>query len=352
MNVGKNMEKEQILLEDMKKLEQSVANKEELYGKTILVTGATGMLAQYCIYFLMYLNRAERANIKVVALGRNKEKMKNMFGEYASGTEFEMLIQDVCEPICYDGDIQYMIHAAGSSSPYYIKNAPLDIINANYLGTRNVLELARQNPVRNIVFTSTREIYGEVEGKEWITEQDMGILNPLDARSCYPESKRMAEQLFRSYYQQYQVPFVITRIAHSYGPGMIIDNDGRVMSDFIGDVVHSRDIVMTGDGMAIRAFCYTVDAVAGIFISLLRGTVGEAYNIANEEEPILLKDLAEKLVHLFPERKLSAVYQKTQDQSGYCAYKRVGLSTDKLRALGWRPQVSLEEGLYRTVMSF
>lgn len=325
---------------------------EKLEDKTVFITGAGGMLAYYTLGALMYLNKKRNLNIHVIALARNSEKVKKQFDGFLSDPNFSLLLQDVNDNIWVEGAVDYIVHAAGASSPYAIKHDPVGIIRANTEGTRQVLELAKHKKVHSLLYTSTREVYGEVRGKEWIKEYDMGLLDPLDARSCYPESKRMAEQLLRSYNEMYQIPFQVVRIAHAYGPGMGIEKDGRVMSDFIADVVHGRDILMKSNGLSERAFCYVTDAVAAIFLIMLGDKQNQAYNVANETETYMIRDVAQILANMVPEKNLRLIFANDSDQSGYCRYKRVGLDTTKLRKLGWEPKISLKEGLERTLGSF
>jgi nucleoside-diphosphate-sugar epimerase len=244
--------------------------------------------------------------------------------------------------------IDYVFHAAGSASPYYIHNDPVGIINANVQGTQQVLELARSHHTKNIVFASTREVYGCVEGKLSISEDDMGVIDPLNPRDCYPESKRLAEALLMAYQTQYQVSFNTVRLAHSYGPGMEIENDGRVMADLISDVVHARDTQLKSSGEAERAFCYVTDAVSGILRVMLRGEPGLAYNLANEKEPISVFDLAHLLQELSGNSK-SVRVEVNGDQSGYTNYARTAMNTKRLSGLGWDVKVGLRDGLLRTL---
>ncbi len=342
-----------VVKEDMKDIvSREYIPFEMLKGKSVLVTGATGMLAYYFTLALMHLNIEKDYDIRVIALVRNKKKAEAKFSGFLSDSRFRILAQDVCEKINIDGDVDYIFHAAGAASPYFIKNDPTGIIAANTEGTVNVLELAKEKKVTNIIYPSTREIYGKVEGVEFIKETDMGVFDPLDSRSCYPESKRIAETILKSYNVQFGVPFTVLRIAHSFGPGMIIESDGRVMADFISDAVNSRNIVLKSEGLAERAFCYVTDAVAAIFTAMLKGECGEAYNLANETEPTAIRDVAQMLSDLFPERNIKVVFEISGDSSGYCNYTRVGLDTSKLEALGWKPQVKLIDGLRNTVVSF
>lgn len=345
MNKIVQQDMEQIIDDDMIPFDM-------LRGKTILITGATGMLAYYMTCAVMHLNRTKRYHTHVIALVRNENKAKMRFEEFLGSEDFELCVQDVCEQIQLEEDIDYIVHAAGAASPAFIKNDPVGIIRANTVGTMNVMECARTHKSVNTLFLSTREIYGEVKGVSMIKETDMGIVDPKAPRSCYPESKRMAEQIMQSYHGQYGVAYTLARIAHSYGPGMVIENDGRVMSDFICDTVHRRDIVLKSEGLAERAFCYITDAVRALFMILLKGEDSDAYNVANETEPTPIKDVAQKLVEMFPENDRCVVFEISNDNSGYCNYKRVGLDTSKLENLGWKVKISLQDGMKRTVESF
>lgn len=334
---------------DLAELLQQNIPWQQLKNKTLLITGATGMLASYVGFTLLFLNEKLSLNIHPVFLARNKSKLEAIYGE-ALG-QAHTLVQDVCDPISYEGNVDYIFHAAGAASPYYILNDPVGIINANVKGTQNVLELARTVGTKNIAFASTREIYGKVENKTLINENDMGTLDPLSPRDCYPESKRLAEALFMAYYQQHKVNFNSLRIAHSYGPGMQLEGDGRVMSDFMNDAVNGRDIIMKSTGEAERAFCYITDAVSGIFRVLLQGQPAQAYNLANESEPIRLVDLA-NLLQRTAGKGMGVKIELPESQAGYTNYARTALCTKKIEQLGWELEVSLEDGLKRTLRSF
>ena len=241
---------------------------------------------------------------------------------------------------------------AGNASPHFINTDPAGIVKSNMLGTFNVLELAKEKQSSKVVFASTREVYGRNEKEECLTETSFGTIDPMENRSCYPESKRAAETIFRSYYLQYGVCFNSLRIAHSYGPGMNLHSDGRVMADLIGNVVDGKDIELKSTGEALRAFCYITDAVIGLFYAALKGEPGEAYNLANETEEISIRDLAQMLVSLRRDKDLKVIFNIPETNTGYCNYKRVGLNTQKIESIGWQPMVSLKEGCLRTIKSF
>lgn len=341
-----------IAQEDLSKIYNVDLDWNTFNNKTILVTGATGMLATIISYFLLYLKDEKGIDLKLLALCRTKAKAEKTFKEFLDKPYFDLLLQDVCEPIQYDGGIDYIFHLAGNASPHFINTDPVGIVKSNMIGTFNVLELAKEKHTNKVIFASTREVYGKNEKEDSLTESSFGTIDPMENRSCYPESKRAAETIFRSYFLQYGVNFNALRIAHSYGPGMNLHSDGRVMADLMGNVVDGKDIELKSTGEALRAFCYITDAVTGIFYATLKGEAGEAYNLANETEEISIRDLAQMLVSLRKDKDLKVVFNIPESNSGYCNYKRVGLNTNKLEKLGWQPKVSLKEGCQRTMDSF
>lgn len=344
----------QIVRGDMEDLAGRDLPYEQLKGSSVLITGASGMLATYLVYFFMYLNETRDYGIQVTALVRNEKKAKEKFAAFDGNRYFALQVQDVCEKIEIEKKVDFIIHAAGNASPYFILHDPVGIIAANTTGTVNVLEFARKAETRKVLYTSTREVYGKMPDEiEEINEDTFGSLDPMEFRACYPESKRMAETICQSYFHQYKVPFTAVRIAHSYGPGMILDNDGRVMADFISDIVHNRNIVLKSTGEAERAFCYITDAVAGMLCALLNGKKGEAYNIANEKEPLPIREVAKLLTELYPEKGLKVVFDIPETMSaGYSKMGRTRLSTQKMENIGWNCRIELREGLKRTVDSF
>ena len=337
-----------VIIEDLQRMCEARLPWRELDGKTVLVTGATGMLASYVTWLLLYLHEHAGINVSVVALCRNRQRAEQYFGSYVGKSYFSLLIQDVCEPITYEGKVDYVFHLAGNASPYFINSDPVGIMKCNLLGTMNVLEYARDCQTKKVIFASTHEVYGKNEEAELLDEQAYGALDPLDDRSCYPESKRAAETLLKSYYLQYGVNFNAIRIAHSYGPTMKLENDGRVMADLMGDVVADRDIVLKSSGEAVRAFLYVTDAVVGMFTVLFYGETAKAYNLANETEPVSIKDLAHMLAVSRADKRIQVVVSEG-GQKGYCAYRRTALDTSAIELLGWKSQVLLKEGISRVL---
>lgn len=336
-------------MEDL--LQRCYPDLEAMRGKRLLIAGANGMLARYMAYIVAYSNE-KGFDIALSCLVRNEKKGRKLYRAFLDEDYFDLIVGDVCNQIAYSNRINYIVHAASSASPKYIRTDPVGIIRANTLGTMNLLEVARANKGCRLLLMSTREVYGEVHNQTRLNEHSFGALDPMDLRSCYPESKRMGEQICASYHNQYGVPSVVARIAHSYGPGMDIDNDGRVMSDIVSDAVNHRDIVLNSDGSAIRAFCYVTDAVAALFKVLVCGEPGEAYNISNETEPTAIRDVASMLSGLSSCEGITVQLHPKPNDGTYTSYERIAMDNSKIMELGWKPTVALKDGLERTVRSF
>jgi nucleoside-diphosphate-sugar epimerase len=343
-----------IIQEDLEFITTANIPWYELEGKTILISGANGFLPAYMVGVILHLNETKfEKKAKVIALVRNIEKAQKRFADYIGLDDLYFLVQDVCESININEKLDFIIHAASQASPKYYGVDPVGTLSANVLGTNNLLKVANQNSIKSFLYFSSSEVYGKVgESKNAINENDYGYLDPLNVRSCYGESKRMGENMCISWMHQYGVPIKIVRPFHIYGPCMSLD-DGRVYADFVSDIVKRNDIIMKSDGKANRSFCYLRDATIAFFKVLLEGKIGEAYNVGNPNEYISIIELAEKLIKLFPERKLKII-ESPDNTEGYLKSVVLRNCPDlaKLNKLGWSPKVSIEEGFYRTIKSY
>jgi len=343
-----------IIIEDINQIIFRNLPWQTLENKTIFLTGANGMLPAYLVYTIIFLNKQKGLNIKLLVLVRSKEKALNKFSEFLGQDNFKLLVQDVSQPIVIDEKIDIIIHAASQASPKYFGVDPVGTINANVLGVNNLLILGRDNNIENFLFFSTGEVYGATNQLAEIKEEDYGYIDILNVRSCYAESKRLAETMCVAWWHQYGIPVKIARIAHSYGPGMLPD-DGRVFADFVFDVVNNNNIILKSDGSAKRPFCYISDCIVGLFTILFNGENGNAYNVANEKEYYSIKELVHILVGLFPEKKLTVEYQTPHniDTSYYLKspVTNVRLSVNKLMQLGWYPTIGVKAGFRRTIQS-
>lgn len=344
-----------VISEDIAVLQESGLNWEKLKGKTILITGANGFLPAYMVYTLLGLNSSRDLGLKVIAMVRNESKGKHRFQAFLHRSDFQLWINDVCQPMQTDEDIHYIIHAASQASPKFYGSDPVGTLNANVTGTLNLLRLASEKKVERFLYFSSSEVYGAVEADKIPTrESDYGFIDPTHVRSCYAESKRMGETICVSWMHQFGIPVVMVRPFHTYGPGMDLA-DGRVYADFISDMVEGKDIHMKSDGSAIRAFCYICDAVFGFFLVLLKGEAGLAYNVGSDKNICSILQLAEKLVALFPESNLKVVRMPTENKAGYIntLVSKTAPDISRLRNLGWNfSETSIEKGFLRTINSY
>ena len=340
-----------IIKEDISSIINCFDYWERFKNKTILITGANGFLPAYLVESFLSLDKTY--NTKIIAIVRNKQKANNRFKNYITDTNLEIIEHDVCNEFNYNHKIDFIIHAASQASPKYYKIDPVGTLNANVLGTINMLKLAQKKSVESFLYFSSGEVYGEVKDEFMpIKEDTFGYLNPALVRSCYGESKRMGETICVSYFAQYGIKAKIVRPFHTYGPGMALD-DGRVYADFVANIIKDQNIILNSDGKAKRAFCYLTDATIGFLTVLVNGENGEAYNVGNPQEEYSILELANILVNLYPEKKIEVILNKTINADYLkSTITRNSPNIDKLQKLNWNPTVTIEKGFKRTVSSF
>jgi UDP-glucuronate decarboxylase len=342
-----------IIEEDLGRILSSNLPWDRLFGKTILISGANGFVAAYMVETLLHLNAIREANIRVVAMVRNYEKAMHRLGHLAGRSDLSIVVQDVREPYHGPEPVDFLVHAASQAGAKFYASDPVGTFEANVIGTQRMLELARNSKSEGFLFFSSGDVYGR-QGDPSIPmkESAYGSVDPLDIRSCYAEGKRGGETLCACWHTQFGVPAKIVRLSHTYGPGMDL-KDGRVFADFVADLVFRRNIVLKSDGMASRPFSYLADATIAFFTILLLGKSGEAYNVGADTECTIL-ELAEMLCRLFPERNCRVVRQERNPGAASLEGPPSGGHFDisKIRALGWEPTTTLEEGFRRTVESY
>ena len=308
-------------------------------GKTILVTGATGLIGKLCVKSL--LNSGY--NTQVIALVRDEEKAKNIFGE---SKRLTYLVQDINQRINTTRRVDYIIHAASTTSSKDFVEKPVETIYTAINGSRNVLEFAKNKRLEGMVYLSSLEIYG-VNEKENIKEEDYGYIDILNPRSSYSESKKMVETMCISYGTEYGVPVKIARLAQTFGAGVSI-SDNRVFAQFAKAIINKENIVLHTKGETKRNYCYTTDAVRGIFTILTKGENNNAYNIANENSYCSISEMA----HLLENEYTKVEYKIDEVNRGYNPTVKIALNTEKLNALGWEAKVNLKEMFDRLIMDF
>lgn len=334
-----------ILKEDIKNILNTDLSWKSFDGTNVLITGASGMIGSYMMNTLVQLKKDSGYDINVYALVRNPNKIAEEIR-----SEVNIIQQSVVEPIETDVTFDYVIHTASPASPLIMREDPVGTIAANTIGTYNTLNVAKKGSGKGYLYISSREIYGQpYENQEVFTEDSYGFVDPLNVRSCYPEGKKAAETMCVCFKQQFGVNAKIARLAHTFGPGMPVD-DGRVQADFLRNVINNEDIVLKSEGTAVRTYTYVGDAVLALFHILL-DSEDIVYNISSEESTVSIRQLAETLVDAYPERNLKLVFDIPEaDKNSGCAPFTLGiLSSEKIRSIGWKPIYGLKEGLMRTV---
>lgn len=334
-----------IIEDDIKTILKLQAEWNILKNKTVLVTGATGMIGQYIVFLLLKLNDIYNYNISIFALCRNRNKAEQLFKDYIDNKKLNFIIQDVEEEINVHNEINYIIHTASPANPKFYSENPVQTIMANTIGTKNTLELAKKHKA-NYCYISTMEIYGQMNNSSDVKEEEYGAINSLDLRSCYPESKKLGENMCIAYKEQYGINVKIIRPAHTYGPGMSI-NDPRVQCEFMKKVIENQDIIMKSDGRMQRTYTYVADVVSGIFFAILKGQ-NIVYNVANDKAVISIKKLAEIIIDSKKESQSKLIIE-LKNEKGWSQIKPKVMNCDKLKETGWIPIFTVEEGIKRTM---
>ena len=307
----------------------------------ILVIGGTGFIGSHLCKFLI-----DQGNI-VLCLDNNFTGTLENVKDLMKNERFIFIEHDIIYPIILEEkhlDIDQIYHLACPASPKAYQFDPIKTLKTNFIGTLNVLGLAKKTNSR-ILLTSTSEVYGDPNVHPQI-EEYWGNVNPIGPRSCYDEGKRIAETLMIEYHNIHNIDIRISRLFNTYGPYMNKD-DGRVVSNFINQMLENKDITIYGDGSQTRSFCYIDDTVNGI-IKLMNQTqtIGPV-NIGNPNE-MTVKLLSLKLLKMI-------------DTKSEIIYLDLPLNDPQIRQpdikkakqfLNWSPIVSLDDGLKKTIEYF
>ena len=316
---------------------------EMLSGANILVTGATGLIGG-CLVETLMMN--PRKDYQVYASGRNEDRARVRFKDFAEEPAFHFVKYDVMQPLESDVRFDYIIHAASNASPNFFALKPVEVIKSNIDGVANLMEYGLAYGMKRFLYVSSGEVYGEGDGRVF-TEDYSGYVDCAKPRSCYPSSKRAAETLCVSYAAEYGADVVIARPCHTYGPHFT-EQDNRVYAQFIRNVLRGEDIVMKSTGEQFRSWCYVVDCVSALLHILLKGKSGEAYNIADADSNISIRELAE-LVAEIGCKKVVIENPSDEEKTGYNIVKKSVFSTQKLSALGWAINGHMKKKIEHTI---
>ena len=316
--------------------------------KSILITGATGMIGSYLIDVLMHQN-ASGLNCKIIALGRSAEKAQKRFAPYWDRPEFLFVSADINQDLPQDlPNADYVLHAASNTHPVAYATEPISTIATNIIGTNNLLNYCVRAKAQRFVFASSVEIYGENRGDcEKFTEDYCGYIDCNTLRAGYPESKRVGEALCQAYIKEKNLDVVIARLARIYGPTMLM-SDTKALSQFIKKGINREDIVLKSAGTQYFSYCYVADAVYALLVLFTQGTCGQAYNVADTGSDIMLKDLAAEIAGHVGTKVVFEIPDAVES-AGYSKATIAILNSEKLQALGWKAQYNIHDGLSRTI---
>ena len=303
--------------------------------KRILVTGGAGFLGSHLCEQLVTLGN------EVICLDNfftgSRVNIDHLLDRHA----FELVRHDICERIILEVDEVY--HLACPASPVHYQRNPVQTIRTCVQGTLNVLDLAREVRAR-VLIASTSEVYGDPQVHPQV-ESYWGHVNPNGPRASYDEGKRCAEALAVSYARQYGVNVRIARIFNTYGPRML-ENDGRVVSNFICQALRQNPITLFGDGTQTRSFCYVDDLIDGL-VRLMASREDAPVNLGNPDE-FTMTELAEK-VRTLTGSSSKVIHEPLPVDD---PVRRKPNISRAMEVLSWKPKVALDEGVERTVDYF
>lgn len=320
--------------QDLETFAASFALSEELANKSFLITGATGLIGSTLIRCLLSLN----INVQITVLVRSLDRANNILRELVDSiVVFQEDVDSFIENTVTSFD--YIVHCASPTSGDYMAEYPVETFDYLIQSTRSLLQFSRKQCVKSFVYLSSIEFFGEIsDDSSPLTEKQHGYIDHTSVRSSYPLGKRAAEYLCFAYAKEYGVPAKIARLTQTFGAGVSFE-DNRVFAQFARSIVKGEDIVLHTKGESSKPYCYSIDCVSAILYILLRGDVGKAYNVANEDTYISIINLA-----LYLQKRFNPAISVRIDErsNNYAPVTKCKLSTLELRSLGWSPLFDLE----------
>lgn len=315
---------------------------ENFNNKTVLITGATGLVGYTITSALLYYYLISKVNGRVLLLVRDLEKAKAIFcKQLASGSELKLISGSVENLPEMEDSIDYIIHCAcPTASSFFVAN-PVDTMNIIAAGTERVLQLAQKKQISGMIYLSSMEVFGEVKVREKLKEEDLGYINICSPRSSYSEGKRFAESLCSAYANQYQLPVTVARLAQTFGPGVQKD-DGRVFAYIARCAVNREDIRLNTSGRKENMYLYTMDAASAILLLLANGTRGLTYNVGNPTTYCSIKSMAQLVANGLCGGQISVVTNAGEQNVGlYPPESYLNMDVSRLEAMGWRAEIPL-----------
>lgn len=332
---------------DVERVLCCIPNLKNLKHKSILITGATGLICSSVVDILLYLNRKQQAGNRIILAGRSQERTKNRFCDFMVDIDYEFIYYDATTDQEIEAQVDYIIHGASNANPAVYTKEPVETMLANIIGLNKLLFMAARMNVQRLLYVSSSEVYGSKQDVRFYHEGDYGFVDILNPRAAYPSAKRAAETLCIAYSEEYQVDTIIVRPGHIYGPS-ITESDDRASAQFTRAAVQGKDIVMKSAGNQLRSYCYTLDCASAILVVLLNGEKGSAYNISNKNSVVSIRNMAEALATTTGTK---IVFQNPSDieAKGYNLMNNSALEAKRLERLGWHACFDLYEGVEHMV---
>ena len=313
-----------------------------LQDKSVLISGATGMVGSCLTDLLMLWNESQEHPCSVFASSRRESSAKKRFSYCWDKPYFTFVEHDVSRPIVgFPNELNFLIHAASNADPANMARFPVDTLLSNVCGTSNLIEYGRTHGMKRFLYVSSGEMYGQPdENYDDFVEDYCGPIDHSQPRSCYPVGKRASEVLCQSYISQYGIDAVIVRPCHLFGPTMT-GTDSRAVSEFLKSAAAGEDIILKSAGSVERSQCYVLDAAKALLCVLLSGECGQAYNIADPNYQMRIREFAQRAAEA---GGACLRFEKPSDleSSGYSKVGRAVLDASKLKSLGWEPDHSTD----------
>lgn len=336
----------EVLQEDMVMIGQTM-KELGLKNKTFFITGATGLVGSVIVKAILYNKELKN---KVIAFVRNEEKATRILGN--DQQNLKLCVGDVNLPISCNESVDYIIHTASETKSKNMVTRPVETLWTSVNGTKNVLDFAVEKKAKGVVYLSSMEVYGITDSeKQQIKEDDLGYIDVSNIRSCYPESKRLNENMCACYASEYGLNVISARLAQTFGAG-VNKEESRVFAQFAKSAINGEDIVLHTEGKSYGNYVYLADAVRGIFTLLAKGERGQAYTIVNPSTTMQIREMAGMVAHDLADDKIKVVFDIPEgNKFGYAPDVTMHLSADKMERLAWKPKYGLLE-MYKRMIRY
>ena len=326
---------------------------DELNGKTIFVTGGTGLIGYSLISALLYYDEKYDAGLKVIALVRNLKQAKDKFSrQLADQCRLTFVQGSIQEIPDIDAKIDYIVHSASPTASAFFVQKPVETIEVTVIGTYNMLQLARKKKVSCFIYLSCMEVFGEIHSKEKLSEENLGYIDIFSSRSSYSEGKRLAENMCCAFAREHQVPVTIARLAQTFGPG-VKKEDQRVFAYMARCAVNEEDICLKTSGSKENMYLYTMDAISAVLLLLIKGSRGETFNVGNPQTYCSVKEMGMLVAQRLAKKEISVIINIGETtEIFYPPESYLNMDTTKLEALGWSAKHGLLQMYERMIACF